>query len=520
MERAVLADGELRAAQDGEGRRYIEGYAAVYNSVSRPIGSGDTGKFREIIKPGFFDAALKAKPDISVRVQHVAGITTLGRTGNGTAIVNTDKRGLYYKVYVPDTQAGRDTYELVSKGILNGSSYAFSVAPGGDKWDFRQDPPLRELYQAENIFDVAPVDGPAYEATTVEARSDALASMSKARANGELETATLDTAEEARASAVEMPEPEARTLDNMSTFEVRDLVSKQILNARGKSVVEAEEERFDPKCAAQHIGMWCCKPDWLSQAVEQIKCGIWKAQKYEDDEYDLPYNTVGDGIAVINVNGPMMKGRSKYGGTSTVFSRHDLREASLDPDVKAVLVYFDTPGGTVAGTKDFADEVYRCNMRKPVYAYCADMTCSAGYWVASQARKVYANKTAEIGSIGCVARIEDSSAAATMAGIKVHVISTGTHKGAFAPGAPVLPEHLEELQSQVNEINDLFVKDIAHGRGLTEQYVRGMATGQTWLADNAKDLRLIDEILSFDEAVEDINMNLFLEKARRESQKA
>lgn len=158
---------EIRKEKDGV--NVLVGYAAVYNSLSE-----DLGGFREIIREGAFDAALKEKPDVSARVQHQGGLSTIGRTTNGTLKLTSDDKGLRYEVKLPNTTAGRDIYELVQRGDIDKSSFAFSLRDEGDKapeqWFFESDPPTRELLNL-NLHDVAPVDGPAYSATTVSARA-------------------------------------------------------------------------------------------------------------------------------------------------------------------------------------------------------------------------------------------------------------------------------------------------------------------------------------------------------------
>jgi len=153
-----------------EGKFTIAGYAVIFNSLSE-----DLGGFKEIIKPGAFDRTLKEiengrEPDVSARVQHLGGLTTIGRISNGTLRLSVDKKGLRYEVDTPNTSAGRDIVTLVKGQYINKSSFAFSVAPGGEEWDDTVYPYVRTLTDLD-LYDVAPVDGPAYEATTVNMRA-------------------------------------------------------------------------------------------------------------------------------------------------------------------------------------------------------------------------------------------------------------------------------------------------------------------------------------------------------------
>src|SRR5437868_4955339 len=87
----------------------------------------------------------------------------------------------------------------------------------------------------------------------------------------------------------------------------------------------------------------------------------------------------GKSIAVIQATGLLMKSASSMGGTSTIQLRRDLRQAKADADVAGVLLAIDSPGGTVAGTDDLAQEVADVRRAKPVWAHCVDLCASAAY---------------------------------------------------------------------------------------------------------------------------------------------
>ena len=155
----------------------IEGYAAVFNSLSE-----DLGGFREIIRQGAFDEALaKEDLDVSARVQHEGGLATIGRTVAGTLRLSTDATGLRYEVDPPNTTAGRDIVALIRRGDINKSSFAFSLRENGELWHWESEPPTRELLNL-NLFDVAPVDGPAYQRTTAEVRDKGPGLLEQTRA--------------------------------------------------------------------------------------------------------------------------------------------------------------------------------------------------------------------------------------------------------------------------------------------------------------------------------------------------
>lgn len=165
-----LTDEPVELREDESGRPLIRGYAAVFNSLSHNLGG-----FVERIMPGAFDRTLRevaeGKRVVAMRVQHEGGLTTVGTTANGSLRLSVNKRGLLYEsLTLPDTTAARDLLELIRGGYITKSSFAFSVpSRDGERWLLDKAPAIRELLDVD-LYDVAPVDGPAYEASSVSAR--------------------------------------------------------------------------------------------------------------------------------------------------------------------------------------------------------------------------------------------------------------------------------------------------------------------------------------------------------------
>ena len=293
------------------------------------------------------------------------------------------------------------------------------------------------------------------------------------------------------------------------------------------------------KCFQNHTGPWMIEAAWFSAAVAAIKAGTWKAPVSPCEKTQLSaqglkivYDPTSDterpevlyfvtphGVAVIECDGPMMKHKSKFGGCSTITARQAIRAILQDKDAGSILLHVDSPGGNVAGTAELANEIREANTQKPVHAHIDDMGASAAYWVASQARRVTANALGMIGSIGTFAILADESKALDMAGVKLHLITTGEMKGAGADGV-VTDELKSEVQGIVNSINDVFLAEIGASRGMTPKQVRDLATGQVWMAAEAKKLGLIDAVMSFDQALAALSAKTKLPADRPRTQRA
>ena len=149
---------ELRT--DTSAPRRLKGYAAVFNSDSEDMG------FIETLAPGCFTEALRTS-DCRALLNHDSGVV-LGRQSAGTLRLQEDSRGLRFELNLPDTQAGRDTWESVRRGDIREMSFSFSIAPGGDVWN--RDRTRRTVTRVAELRDIAPVTFAAYQATNVEAR--------------------------------------------------------------------------------------------------------------------------------------------------------------------------------------------------------------------------------------------------------------------------------------------------------------------------------------------------------------
>jgi len=164
-------EAEIRS-EDTEERRMINGYAAVYDSISE-----DLGGFREIILPGAFDSVLARSPDVRALVNHDTSLV-IGRTTSETLRLESDPIGLRFTVDLPTTTYGDDLRKSVRRGDITGASFAFNVDFEDYDLRFEGEEILREIRNIASLYEVSVVTFPAYQATEVSARSlDAIRSV-------------------------------------------------------------------------------------------------------------------------------------------------------------------------------------------------------------------------------------------------------------------------------------------------------------------------------------------------------
>jgi uncharacterized protein len=157
---------ECRAETAGQ---RIVGYGAVFHTAARPVMSRNLGGFIERVLPSAFNQARHAGwPGAVARYNH-DGNMLLGTTAGKTLELEIDRVGLHYNVLPPQSRA--DILELVARGDVQHSSFAFRVPSGGEEWSLSdQNYPMRSLVDVQ-LVDVAPVVNPAYPDATAGLRS-------------------------------------------------------------------------------------------------------------------------------------------------------------------------------------------------------------------------------------------------------------------------------------------------------------------------------------------------------------
>lgn len=174
---------EHRKDEDG-GKMIIEGYAAVYDDETL-IGDEEWG-FYESIERGAFDGA--NMKDVPLKYNHSDAVPILARTRNKSLELKTDDKGLFIHAELLDTQDNIDMYKRIKAGLIDKMSFAFTVRKEGETWE-KGKTPKRSIKKFDRIFDVSVVDVPAYEGTSIYARSLELADAFK----GTVETEKSET---------------------------------------------------------------------------------------------------------------------------------------------------------------------------------------------------------------------------------------------------------------------------------------------------------------------------------------
>ncbi len=197
-------------------------------------------------------------------------------------------------------------------------------------------------------------------------------------------------------------------------------------------------------------------------------------------------------------------------GDQTTSSRQTadlIRKLAADPQVTGIMVAIDSHGGHSTGLADLGDAIADASKVKPVHAHAPDLAASAALWLGSQASTFTVGKTADIGSLGAYTVVNDFSKAFEAAGIKAHVISTGGVKGAGVLGTELTGAQKKDIQRNIDTLGEHFVEAVARGRKMDRDAVKKLATGQTWIGQEAVDLGLADAVSTETEALAALNQS-------------
>jgi protease-4 len=213
-------------------------------------------------------------------------------------------------------------------------------------------------------------------------------------------------------------------------------------------------------------------------------------------------------VAIIDVDGIILNAKTGglLGGGDNMMStfRERLDTAADDPNVKAVVLRINSPGGAVTASDIMYQDVirFRRETHKPVVACMMDVAASGGYYLAMSADRVYAHPTTVTGSIGVIMELYNAAGLFQMIGVKSNPIKSGPNKDIGNPAREMTAEERAILQGMVNGFYDQFVQVVARGRGLPEDRVRALADGRVYTGLDAQKLGLVDEVGYLEDAID------------------
>ncbi|HAF6017421.1 TPA: signal peptide peptidase SppA [Salmonella enterica] len=226
----------------------------------------------------------------------------------------------------------------------------------------------------------------------------------------------------------------------------------------------------------------------------------YRAISYYDYSLKTPADTGGT-IAVIFANGAIMDGEETPGNVGGDTTASQIRDARLDPKVKAIVLRVNSPGGSVNASEVIRAELAAAKAAgKPVVVSMGGMAASGGYWISTPANYIVASPstlTGSIGIFGVINTVENS-----LSSIGVHSDGVSTSPLADISMTKALsPEAQQMMQLSIEYGYKRFITLVADARKRTPEQIDKIAQGHVWTGEDAKANGLVDSLGDFDDAV-------------------
>jgi protease-4 len=204
-------------------------------------------------------------------------------------------------------------------------------------------------------------------------------------------------------------------------------------------------------------------------------------------------------VAIIDILGPVFLSSESWSSlilkkTSVEFILEELRQASNDRDVKAIVLNISSPGGSITASDEIYNEVKKAKENgKKVITYFGEMGTSGAYYLACPSDKIFANPTSILGSIGVIVTSLNIEELYNKIGIKEQIIKSGKHKDLLSQTRPMTSEEQEIVQKMIDENQKRFVDIVKENRKLDLNKLDEITDGRIFTPLQAKDLGLIDD---------------------------
>lgn len=215
----------------------------------------------------------------------------------------------------------------------------------------------------------------------------------------------------------------------------------------------------------------------------------------------LEENTSGkDEVAILYASGSIMDGDDVTGISSKKYIEY-IQDLKDDENVKAVVLRVNSPGGSANASDQILYELQQLKLKKPLVVSFGDYAASGGYYISMAGEKIFAEPTTITGSIGVFGMVTDFKKLAHKNGIHSDIVETNANSQMFSPINGVSDGTLAMLQKSVEQTYKRFVYFVTQNRHKTFEEIDAIGGGRVWSGKRAKEIGLVDELGSLDDAV-------------------
>jgi protease-4 len=233
---------------------------------------------------------------------------------------------------------------------------------------------------------------------------------------------------------------------------------------------------------------------------DETKVPLISEQKYA--RALTPQGSGSDRIAVVYASGDIVGGK----GDGTQIAADDmaatLKRVRKDEKIKAVVFRIDSRGGSSLASDIIWREAKLLAAEKPLIVSMSDVAASGGYYIATPARKIFAEPTTVTGSIGVFGLIPNAQKLLEdKMGLSFEYVGTGKHSDMGRIDRPLKADEREYIESVIDKIYDTFLSRVAEGRKMTKEEVHEIAQGRVWTGVMAQEVGLVDILGGLDDAI-------------------
>lgn len=201
---------------------------------------------------------------------------------------------------------------------------------------------------------------------------------------------------------------------------------------------------------------------------------------------------IGERVAVLEVEGIILDSQPYLDSISKI---------KKDDGIKAIVLRIDSPGGAVGPSQEIYSEILKLREKKPVIATLGSVGASGGYYIACAAQKILANPGTITGSIGVIAQFVSYEQLLKWAKLDVEVIKSGEFKDVGSPFKKMTETEKQYMQQLIDNVYSQFKLAVSKARGIDSKEMDKIADGRIFTGEQAKDLKLVDELGSLSDAI-------------------
>ncbi|KAF0095416.1 MAG: signal peptide peptidase SppA [Puniceicoccaceae bacterium 5H] len=213
----------------------------------------------------------------------------------------------------------------------------------------------------------------------------------------------------------------------------------------------------------------------------------------------MPFGS--DRVAIVYAEGVIVEGPGVVGEVGADTMVQYLRDARLDPFVKAVVMRVNSPGGSATASEKILRELRLTADVKPVVVSMGGLAASGGYWISSMADTIFAEPTTITGSIGVISMIPNVQGLAQDQQVNFEGVRTSRFADLYSISRPRDEEEMDMLQKTVDKIYQDFLTRVSEGRDMPRERVNEIAQGRVWSGRSAIDIGLVDQLGGLEDAV-------------------